>query len=965
MQTQEFLDLILPDEGFYCLAKPHEKGYFVHRVFEHTSDMARVALELDQNLEDVYFAIASLKQPRVFDPAKNDGKGGYRYRTKSNIHSLKAIFFEADVLRPDEMDEATEAELSRKYTSQNEAIKSIKLFCQQLGWPLPTVVGSGWGFHFYWPLEQSVDTGNYEVLVKKLKLAAKHFKFKLDVSAADISRVFRVPGTRNHKRADDRKKVVVHKASTPVSFDDLHGLLDDALDAAKVSVGDIQPRMNIPDYLNFGESNIQDEREPLKLKPMMQKCGAMREVMENPDHVSYHTWYRTIQVIRHCNDGDNLIHKVSSLANSYSVEETDKMIRTLAEKDIPPTLCDTFSKDSDACAACPYRGKIKSPAAFGREAAAAKQNAMLTMQAAIGQMPPPPHPYKHVPGKGVIVEKSDKDGNKYDEVIFQYDLEPVKRLFSERENKEIVLWKTNNPADGFVEVEMPSASLYDKKSFSSALADAGIYADLHQIDPLRGYMISYTQQIQKLYRKEFQYGRLGWREDGRFVLGNKIYTDTQVQPCNTEHGNRVMASIEESGDIDSWKRILSFLEGAEFAGHQFAIGIGFGSVLMPFTGIEGGIVNLTGRSGEGKSTVQKIVNSIWGHPKKLMLPAEAKSSTYNAKISFINMMNNLPICAEEITNATQDEVGSLAYAINQGTEKWRSDIKGDVRDSRGGWCTIMLASSNDSLHLKIEGSGGAAAKALRVFEYPLPKVRKNTKAEFQQGVDLQLLEHYGLAGPLYMRYVQANLAAVRQELRETMLRIDLAYTLTSEERVWSALLACSLTGLRIAKRLGLHNFFVADVEEFVGNQLASMRRSVDNMALTAQEVLADYLSANIRNMLVIERTSVGGVATDYVIQKPFGSLDIRFEADKQHLILATTPFKKWCIENNHPFTEVLTSLHDEGMLLHRSTKRTLSSGTGYSTGQIRAMILDASTPAFSGGLKLINNSIQSNTGTGN
>ena len=955
----------MPTEGYYCLAVPHPKGYFVHRVFDNVDDMSRTALEMDAQQHDVYFAVASLKQPRVFDPAKNDGKGGYRYRTKANIHSLKSIFIEADVLRPDELEEASEAELLRKYTSREEALKGIKMFCRQINWPLPTVVGSGWGFHFYWPLENSIDTGSYEVLMKKLKLAAKHYKFKLDVSAADVSRVFRVPGTRNHKRKDNRKKVVVHKESTESSFEELHGILDTALDAAHISVGDIQPRFNIPDYLNFGESNIQDEREPLKLKPIIQKCGAMRECFESPDEVSYHTWYRTLQVIRHCENGNELIHKVSALSSSYSEGETDKMIRSLAEKDIPPTLCETFSRDSEACAACPYWGKVKTPAAFGREAKGAAQVAMLTMQAAVGKMPPPPYPYKHVAGKGVLVEKSDKDGNRYDEVIFQYDMEPVKRLFSERAGREIVLWRTNNPADGFVDIEMPSASLYDKKSFSTALADAGVYCDLHMVDPLRSYMIAYTQQVQKVFRKEFQYGRLGWRDkETQFVLGNNIYTQTQILSCNTEQGNRVMESIDTSGDIEGWKRILGFLSGSDFAGHQFAIGVGFGSILMPFTGISGGIVNLTGTSGEGKSTVQKVVNSIWGHPTKLMLPAESKSSTYNAKISFINIMNSLPICAEEITNATPDEVGSLAYAINQGTEKWRSDIKGDVRESRGGWCTIMLSSANDSLHSKLEGQGGAAAKALRVFEYPLPRIRKHSKAEFQAGVDLQLLEHYGVAGPLYLRYVLANMDSIREELRETMIYIDRTYDLKPEERVWSAVLACSITGLRIAKRAGLHDFFVSDVEQFVELQLRALRRSIDNMALTAQEVLADYLSANVRNMLVVDRSSIGGQITDFVVQKPYGSLDIRFELESNKLVLATTPFRKWCIENNHPFPEVVSGLDTDGMLLHRSIKRTLSAGAGYTTGQVRAMVVDAATPSFSGGLKLVSDQIKSNTGSG-
>lgn len=969
MDSRQFLQTVLPDEGFYCLARPHEKGYFLHRVVDNLDDIVRIAQEMDEMFFDVYFSVASLKQERMYDPAKNSGKGGYRYRTKSNIHQIGSVFFEADVLRPDELENASDDERARKYESRTEALQGIKAFCSQIDWPLPMLVSSGWGYHFYWPLEEAVTPQKYEVLVKKLKLAAKHFKFKLDVAAADVSRVFRVPGTHNNKDPENRRVVEVLKTASNCSFEHLEDRLDSALGEAQVSTSAITERMPVPDYLNFGDSNLDDFDEALKLRPIVEKCGAIRSTIEDPDNASYYQWYHTLQVVRFCENGESLAHKISALASDYDEGETDKMLRSLREKGIGPTLCDTFSNASSACASCPYRHKIRSPAALGRDAKTFKQTAARSMQAAIGKVPPPPWPYKHEAGKGVIIEKVDKEGNPYEEVIFNYDMTPVKRLYSERDQKEVTIWKTNNPADGFVEIEIPSAAFYDKKSFSTALADEGVYCDLNNIDALRAYMIAYVQELQRLFMKEWMYARVGWRDEGEsFVLGESIYHKGSIGPCNVDHGGRVMTNIQEHGTLQDWKRILTFFEGDEFVGHQFALGVGLGSVLLNFTGISGGIVNLIGQSGEGKSTVQKVINSIWGHPTHLMLPAETKSSTYNAKISFINTMNNLPICAEEITNASPDEIGSLAYAITQGTEKWRADIKGNIRESTGGWCTIMLSSSNTSLIDQLDGSGGAVAKALRIFEYRLHRIRRHTKADFQRGVDLALLENYGVAGPLLVEHLVNNLVDVREELLETMVRLDRQFDLLPEERIWSAVFACAITGLNIAKRIGLHDFDIDAVEDFLREQVYSIRVAVQGLRPPAIEVLARFLNGSIRDMLVVEDQNVGGSTNTFVVHKPVADLNVRYEASTGDIYIARQPFKHWCQEHGFIFAEVMDELKTEGMVKADNVKKVLSAGCDWSGGQIRSVRLDGHSPSFRGGLRTVKESLtfgKPNTGGNN
>lgn len=958
-----FLDGILPVDGYICLARPYTtksgQSVFKHYVTSDLQEAVLTARAWDQEGHNVYYSMASLKEPKVFDPSKGE-KGGYRYRTKGNMNKLGCVFLELDVIRPGSNPSAEE--LERKYADRGEAIAATKEFCKAIGWPLPTVVDSGWGFHLYWPLVADIEPGKFEVLAKKLKVVAKKAQYKLDPACTDMSRVFRVPGTHNRKDEDQIQQVrVVREAPERVEFNDLMAAVDDYIEEHSIALHHVQERKNLPDYLNFGDSNTSDyPDEPLDIEPIKEKCGAVMNFFENKANVSYHYWMHTLQLLRFCEGGRELCHEASEVGDNYDEDTTDKVLNSFEEKDIPPPLCDTMAAVADACATCPYRNKIRSPAALGRDAVSFKKNAAQAMQAATGTMPDPPFPFKMEPGKGVMKLETDKDGVETWKQIFRYDMEPIKRVFSEKDQREVTLWRTNNPADGFVEIEMPAAALYDKRQFQAVLADCGVYCDLRNVDDLRHYMVGYVQEMQQVFTKEMLYSRMGWRDDDqRFVYAGKVYDGQRIRPCEMERHGRVVEAVGERGTMEEWRDIIRYFEHEDFAAHQFGIGTAFGSILMPFTGISGSIINIVGESGEGKSTVQKIVNSVWGHPTKLMLPAEAKSSTYNAKISFINQMNSLPICAEEITNATPEEMGSLAYAITQGSEKWRADIKGSVRESQGGWCTTMLCSSNSSMHEKMHNMEGASAKALRIFEYRVHHVKQHTKAEFRQGVDMALMEHYGHAGEIYLQHVMANIEQIREQIKHKMLVIDNTYDMKPEERVWTAAIATNLVGLEIAKELGLHNFNMDAIHRFLTLHLAHMRGSVTDLSSTPTEQLARFFSENLSSMLVVETQGKSTI----VLQKPRDKLFVRYDINKPELLVSIPGLKAWAKEEGISYSKLVSELVDQGLVTDKSRRCTLGSGADIPSGQSRVLTIDSESPAFSGTLRSVR-SITPNTQVG-
>lgn len=965
MRTDDFLESVWPTSGFYCLATPNPQGRgFRHHVFDTVSQAAARARALDAAGVDVYYAVATLANRRIRDPRK-DGTGGWRIRTKDNLHHLKALFFEIDVLKPHELESATEEDLRTKYRTTHEALEALRQFCMEVGLPRPTIVSSGYGLHVYFVLEQSVKAKSAEMLQAAVAKLAHNRGFKLDHQAKDISRVFRPVGTHNHKDPTNPRsvEVLVHSGAHDVM--ELGRIVRAAREKFGVDAPQPSKFSNVPAYLNFGESNLHTGSDPLRLDLLM-RCGAIKEVADAKGDVDFPRWYATLQVVRLSEGGRQACHEIS-MGEAYDAAETDRQLDNLEDKDVGPTTCERFSELSSACAACPWRGKVKSPALLGHP-----QQRSLDEQAPEAaeyipkfeeievspdltvQLPPPPDPYERRGAHGIYVTVTTKDGDEIEQQIFANDLMPLGRKYNERENREYTRWRSGTPADGVVEVEIASSALYDKRSFAGAMADVGVYLDPGYVDDVRNYMVAYIQELQKHIKREELYSRLGWRENySKFVLGDTLYTADGVETCQIERNNRAASGIRSEGTFEEWRSIVELYNRDEFIPHQLAFGVAFGAPLMGFTGQAGGIINLLGKSGEGKSTVQKLVNSVWGHPVDLMLPAEANSSTQNAKIGYIHLLNNLPVCAEEITNVPANEVQSLAYAINTGEEKMRMDRTGGMKPARGGWNTIMLSSSNSSLHDKLASTQGSAATSLRIMEIRMPLVRVYSKTDFFQRFEIPLQKNFGHAGHRYAQFLAKNHDRVRDIVHRVMAGIDRDANAGNEERVWVAIGAASLAGLALAKTLGLHDFDLDKIRQYLLSQLHAMRAQTKELQTSAAEALAMYLDACQRNTLVVEPVGIAGAGKGVsVVSKPFDGLDVRFELHTGKMFIKSTALRRWCDDNGFIYNDMVSELKRDGIVTQTGRLRTLGAGTEFRSGQVRCLIVNTEAHAFSGGASL-------------
>jgi len=206
-ELREFLKTIWPSQGYYCVVQPQSKdgrSWWHHASYPTQEEAVEKLLALGQ-FTDTYFAVLSLREPFIRDPAKLEkAKAAGRtindftdrsYRVNSNMAWARSFFVDLDVGKED------------GYATQAVAFEALKTFCKDVGLPKPFVVCSGVGLHVYWTFAEDVPASDWRIVATKLKELARPRGFKVGAErTADVASVLRVPGSYHFKDPANPKR---------------------------------------------------------------------------------------------------------------------------------------------------------------------------------------------------------------------------------------------------------------------------------------------------------------------------------------------------------------------------------------------------------------------------------------------------------------------------------------------------------------------------------------------------------------------------------------------------------------------------------------------------------------------------------------------------------------------------------------------------------------------------------------
>lgn len=923
MQQPDLLNLVQPAEGWFAITgiKGKGKNADVRQELVATREEADALIEqFVQAGRNAFFGVAKYKT--------GDN------RKKENVLGLKAFWLDVDC-GPDKAEPNPKTGRPDGYIDQKAALEALMHFCKTVGLPTPTLVSSGGGVHAYWPLEETISRRDWEPVAERFKEVCRTQNFYVDPAVFEVARILRVPGTFNFKEEEPR----------PVEF--IHVGKPTTLEVMRAAFG-VKKQASI-----FDDDFEMTPRQKAKMsgvgynfKRIMQRtaegdgCNQLLHAYQHRDSITYHEWFYALSVAAMCEDADTAVHMMSDGHPDYDPETVDKKVATIKKS----TSCAKFRSVNPApCDGCPHLDKIMGPKELGKVVKESSEDfvEVEVEPGVIEQIDIPKYPFPFYRGEdGGIWRKPPKDAGPEAEPVFvyPYDFYVVKRMHDPGEG-DSALMRLHLPQDGLREFVIPMAKVTQKDELRKILSANGVYSYGARFDALMDYVLKSAEQLQDRQKAEIMRQQFGWVDNNsRFVLGDQeITVEGNIYSPPSKATSKLAKFIGPKGTLENWKEVWALFGAEGMEPQAFAALSAFGSPLLKFLNQTGAIINLFNpRSGTGKTTILNMVNSVYGHPKELRLK---EIDTMNGRLQWVGILNNLPPTMDELTNATPKEYSDLLYIMSNGKGKERMLAgSNELRENNTTWQNITVSTSNSSFAEKLSIlKDNPEGELMRLIEYPIGLVEAINTAHAKNLFDQVLFANYGHAGPIYIRYLLANLERVQDKCLAMQAKIDKELELLPKERFWSATFAANLQGGLFAKQCDLIDWDMSRVYNWSCKQIEKLRTETEAPLDGPEQAVGDYLYRHMQNILVVNgeadrRTNLYAGP----VREPKGELLIRIEPDTKMMFFIAKHFKEYCVKYQINYNQTLDKLEQEGRLVKKAGKR-LSKGMAVSGENIHCL----------------------------
>jgi len=455
------------------------------------------------------------------------------------------------------------------------------------------------------------------------------------------------------------------------------------------------------------------------------------------------------------------------------------------------------------------------------------------------------------------------------------------------------------------------------------------------------YITKFAQYLQDLNEAEKMRTQFGWCDDyTKFIIGDReISADGVKYSPPSNQTAYFVPNFKPKGSIEQWKRCVDVYGRPGNEARAFLFFVGFGAPLLTFTNLKGLIFSITeNESAGGKTTIQRMANSIWGHPTDMML---IQRDTLKSKYLQMGVHNNIVICVDEVTDMSDEEASNVAYGVTQGRGNNRlKNHSNEMRINNTTWELPCIMSGNSSMHQKVARlKATSESEQLRIVEVEVAPDPTLSKAESDELFEHILPENYGHAADPLMEYIVANVPRVKELLKETQKRFDSEARLSQKQRFYSAGAAMAFTGAIIAKELGLHDIDVPTVWKWAVEFFSDLRESVKPATRNPKEALGKFLNSHIRNILIIDSTSDKRTGLlKAPLKEPFGDLLVRYEPDTRLLFIDSEAFQTWCTDRQIAYKSTVKEL--KHLVGAEITSKAMAKGTLMNTPSVSVLKID-------------------------
>jgi hypothetical protein len=963
MNPVDFLRTVWPDDGFYCIAIKMAHGGWWHTVYSTITEAAEFVEK--QGGRDIYFCVHSLKEERVWNPRKRDPKtgevGAWSIRTQDNMLEARAFFFDLDVGQGD-----------GKYPTAKAAFEDLQRFCDEALLPTPMVVKSGGGLHVYWLLEDSIQTHQWRVYAARLRALAEHYDLIIDPArTTDVASVLRVAGTFNYKTDPPRPvKVLVEGEFTPT--EEFIAMLTSSCEVANVTVDAVRPAASsttmpphkvVPEHMKGFKGNIDEkpakEWEPVELIPLTQTCAQAKWLVNNIKGLGYWPWRIGLGLFYYTSDGGAEFCRWWSEQGDF-----DEGGYQTAMDNLPtgPFRCAQIAEKcgADRCAGCAYQGQDLTP--FKATIHATQSAPSPEVEIEVGDetvkvvIPDPPFPYVRLKNGGV---GRASDGNI--EPIYDHDLFPTAFIVNGDREETQSQWRQVDARGKIDDFLVPVPFLFDKTQFTSTISNRGVIPEQGKVQKVQAYMVAYIKKLQREAEAEAQHNHLGWKADrSQFIMPDRIYcADGSQKPVHlSTNVQRTCVNVGKAGTLEQQIELLKFYNHKDYLPNQFMILAALAAPIFHATGHHGAIVNASGEAGCSKSTTLYTAASFYGHPDRYPINGTNSGATMMARNNYMDTLANLPICVDEITHIPLQDAKNMAMNVSQPNTRVRVDRTGVQRPQLESLkSTIMLTTANSSLHalLSADNSAGTAG-SMRIIEVAFKRTNVHTKTQADNYIS-QLKKNYGHLGPEFIKYVVQHQAEIEERVTEVSAQLDAQCAIAPSERFWSAYCAVIIVAGEIATKLGLLQFNIILLRNWIVEvQLPFMRGVINSQYATPLGILTEFLE-QINGQILVTMPGRNGDESDNVVRDVVGMLSARYDTKLQVMWVMKKAFRDYCLKIGANHTTVLNSLNqrvpgqapnEEPIIPAVSATKMLGARTRHAKAMTPCFTINMSHPEISG-----------------
>jgi hypothetical protein len=965
VDTEQFLARVLPSAGNFLAInwKKPADNFMGSRFFqrEDVRSAARWLGWLSDKGNDAYFGTASYRDAHI-EKKGNFGEDVFKgERSQANASHLKGFWIDADVQRPGEK---TKLDC---YADRLSAVTWLAGFLHSSGLPPPNLrVDSGYGYHWYWLLEDPLTRDEWQPYADGLAAAMQAAGFKSSAGiTSDAARILRPPGTLNYKlgasvpvrvmdgtRSDYPNALVLDKlkpyvSATPPALAQAPSLTGLAGSPAAAFAGVAAPNMSAAAQTHTSQAR------PRYFAKIAEKCEQVKKSLAEHGKDDSRTLWRLghVTLAGFCEDGADLVHDIGSGHAGYSAAGTDSMVAEAAaehaQKDNGPPTCAFYDRERPGvCLTCAYfkDEKVSTPWHLGVE----DEPEPKPNSASVGDLPG-----KYMRGTDGIRQFVTRPDGSHEYVTFLKG--DVSNATLDKTPKGYLLTFTYELAGRRFPVRVYEAEIpHDIKGAQASLVTQHVSVERLKAAMIGDFLQAWITHIREQHRERTEAIQpFGYAVDRAgdhigVAVGGTLYRSDGTTEAAPGADPRIVDGYTPHGVYEKWREAYDLVCTGR-VDLQLIVAAAFGAPLMHFTGHKGLVISAWSESGTGKSSAIRVGQTVWSAPR-FMSSLDDTSNAVGNKIGTVQCMP----CYWDEMRVNKDNVTAmveLLFNIAQGKGKARLDANINQREVKE-WETLVLVASNAPLmdHVISRASANSAG-AVRLFEYNITRQSPSESALASRVIN-QVDTHYGHAGRTYIEYLATHYKEVDKLVIDMCRLLEKVCGVASAERMYISGMACLLVGAKLAMQLGIAKFDLKElytllVETF---KLSRLDRRTDLTVtaggmVAAAQVLSRFNSDYMGNRLYTVRFPRQGPAKkEPPIQGPLsqGRVEIEIARDDLVMRINRTTFSNWCRRQGLNAKDVLRQM--ELQLRAVICDGNIGGGTIYSTGRMHVIDVPINTP---------------------